>query len=180
MNERIAVRRMRLSDVDDVWEVDRAAFTQPWSKQAYMNELTMNRSAHYLVLTVDGKVSGFGGMWIMVDEAHVTNVAVHPRVQGRRLGWLLMVTLMLWAVSLGARRMTLEVRVSNVRAQNLYRKLGFVATAIRPKYYADLEDALIMWATLDEKQLQAMVEAEGTTWNWDYLHEGTNGHEQVE
>jgi len=168
MNERIALRRMRLEDVDGVWEVDCAAFAHPWSKQAYYNELTMNRSAYYLVLMVDGKISGFGGMWILVDEAHVTNVAVHPRVQGRRLGWLLMVTLMLWAKSLGAERMTLEVRVSNVKAQNLYRKLGFTATGVRPQYYSDnLEDALIMWATMDEERLRAMVETEGTEWDWD-------------
>jgi len=167
MKERIALRRMRLDDVDSVWEVDCAAFAQPWSKQAYYNELTMNRTAHYMVLTVDGKVIGFGGMWILLDEAHVTNVAIHPRMQGRRLGWLLMVALMLWATILGARRMTLEVRVSNIKAQNLYRKLGFSVTGKRPQYYSDLEDALIMWATLDEERLRTLVEAEGKEWEWE-------------
>ncbi|MFO7264304.1 MAG: ribosomal protein S18-alanine N-acetyltransferase [Bacillota bacterium] len=168
MKERVAVRPMRLNDVDGVWEVDCAAFAHPWSKQAYYNELTMNRTAHYFVLTLDDNIVGFGGMWILVDEAHITNVAVHPQVQGRRLGWLLMVTLMMKAIALGAQRMTLEVRVSNVKAQNLYRKLGFTVTGVRPKYYSDnMEDALIMWAALDEERLRKMVETEAPPWDWE-------------
>lgn len=152
---------MRLEDIDDVWEVERAAFPNPWSKQAYYNELVLNKSAHYLVLLVEGKIRGYGGMWVLIDEAHITNVAIHPEVQGRRLGWLLMGTLMVWARSLGAERMTLEVRVSNVRAQNLYNKLGFVVTGVRPQYYTDnLEDALIMWATLDEGRLSSLFQHE--------------------
>ncbi|OUM85555.1 MAG: ribosomal-protein-alanine N-acetyltransferase [Bacillus thermozeamaize] len=161
MNERVQVRPMRLEDIDDVWEVERAAFPNPWSKQAYYNELVLNKSAHYLVLLVEGKIRGYGGMWVLIDEAHITNVAIHPEVQGRRLGWLLMGTLMVWARSLGAERMTLEVRVSNVRAQNLYNKLGFVVTGVRPQYYTDnLEDALIMWATLDEGRLSSLFQHE--------------------
>jgi ribosomal-protein-alanine N-acetyltransferase len=161
MNERVQVRPMRLEDIDDVWEVERAAFANPWSKQAYYNELVLNKSAHYLVLLVEGKIRGYGGMWVLIDEAHITNVAIHPEVQGRRLGWLLMGTLMVWARSLGAERMTLEVRVSNVRAQNLYNKLGFVVTGVRPQYYTDnLEDALIMWATLDEGRLSSLFQHE--------------------
>lgn len=142
-------RRMGLGDVKAVAELERICFTLPWSEQAFINELTRNHFAHYFVMENKEGIIGYGGMWVVMDEAHVTNVAVHPDQRGKKLGEKMMRKLMDEAYALGARQMTLEVRVSNYIAQNLYRKLGFRESGIRPRYYYDnYEDALIMWATL--------------------------------
>jgi ribosomal-protein-alanine N-acetyltransferase len=94
-----------------------------------------------------GLLVGYGGLWLMVDEAHVTSVAVRPEFRGRGLGLLLMLSLEEIALRLGARWVTLEVRVSNTVARNLYQKLGFREAGIRPRYYTDNnEDAVIMWS----------------------------------
>jgi ribosomal-protein-alanine N-acetyltransferase len=92
-------------------------------------------------------VVGYGGLWLMVDEAHVTSVAVHPQFRGKGLGELLMLSLMEVALRLNARFVTLEVRVSNAVARKLYEKLGFRQAGIRPRYYTDNnEDAVVMWS----------------------------------
>lgn len=156
--EKVRLRPMQLEDVDAVWAVDQAAFEQSWSREAFVNELTLNRSAYYLVLEEDGNICGYCGFWLIVDEAHITNIAVHPDQQGKGYGLRLMGAVMLLAHSLGARQMTLEVRVSNEKAQNLYRKLGFVGQGVRRQYYADLEDALIMWLDLSEEALARLAD----------------------
>jgi [ribosomal protein S18]-alanine N-acetyltransferase len=95
----------------------------------------------------DAPVVGYGGLWLMVDEAHVTSIAVRPEFRGRGLGQLLMLALFDVALQKEARWLTLEVRVSNTGAQNLYKKLGFREAGIRPRYYTDNnEDAVIMWS----------------------------------
>jgi ribosomal-protein-alanine N-acetyltransferase len=89
---------------------------------------------------------GFAGLWLMVDEAHITTIALHPRYRGRGLGELMLSSLIQIAYSISARSMTLEVRVTNSVAQNLYRKYGFQEAGVRRRYYSDNnEDALIMW-----------------------------------
>jgi len=89
---------------------------------------------------------GFAGLWLMVDEAHITTIAIHPDYRRRGLGELLLVSLIDIAYDIGARWVTLEVRVSNYTAQNLYRKYGFHESGVRHRYYSDnQEDALIMW-----------------------------------
>lgn len=91
-------------------------------------------------------IIGFAGLWLMVDEAHVTTIAIHPEYRGHGLGELLLVSLIDIAYTIGARWVTLEVRVSNYTAQNLYRKYGFREAGVRHRYYSDnQEDALIMW-----------------------------------
>lgn len=91
-------------------------------------------------------IIGFSGLWLMVDEAHVTTIATHPGYRGRGLGELLLSSLIDIAYRIGARNVTLEVRVSNYVAQNLYRKYGFVEAGVRRRYYSDNhEDAYIMW-----------------------------------
>jgi [ribosomal protein S18]-alanine N-acetyltransferase len=91
-------------------------------------------------------IVGFAGLWLMVDEAHVTTIATHPNYRNRGLGELLLTSLIDIAYDIGARQVTLEVRVTNSTAQNLYRKYGFRETGVRPRYYSDNhEDALIMW-----------------------------------
>jgi [ribosomal protein S18]-alanine N-acetyltransferase len=145
----IQFRFMTLNDIDDVLKVERASFTVPWSREAFYNELVHNRYAKYIVMVHKGRIIGYGGMWVVIDEAHITNVAILPEFRGKKLGEALMRKLMETAKQLGAVTMTLEVRVSNHVAQSLYRKLGFRNGGIRRQYYPDnLEDALVMWVNL--------------------------------
>ncbi|RAP73881.1 ribosomal-protein-alanine N-acetyltransferase [Paenibacillus montanisoli] len=140
---------MTMADVKTIVAIELESFTSPWSEEAFVNELTNNHFARYMVMDYEGEVIGYGGMWTIMDEAHVTNVAVREPYRGHGLGEMLMVELMRTAVLFGAKRMTLEVRVTNAIAQGLYRKLGFEPSGIRPGYYSDnKEDALIMWAEL--------------------------------
>ncbi|MCM3576009.1 ribosomal protein S18-alanine N-acetyltransferase [Mesobacillus subterraneus] len=149
MNNTITFRNMTVDDLDEVMEVELKSFTVPWSKEAFFNELTKNQFAHYLIVEVDQRVVGYCGVWIIIDEAHITNIALLPEYRGMKLGEALMAKVMELARELGAMRMTLEVRVSNERAQNLYRKFGFEEGAIRKQYYTDnMEDAIVMWVNL--------------------------------
>ncbi len=132
--------------LDQVLAIESESFPVPWSHQAFMFEVTENDLAFYIVALLDGKVAGYAGMWIVLDEAHVTNVAVHPGLRGRGIGRALMTELLYRAAVLGAARITLEVRVSNRVARNLYKSLGFVDRGIRRRYYSDNdEDAVVMW-----------------------------------
>jgi len=146
-NAEIAIFPMTPSDLDEVLEVERLSFLTPWSRHAFASEL-MQTYTVYLVARFGAKVVGFGGMHVMWEDSHVTNVAVHPLFRGRGLGERLMNELITRAQARGANRMTLEVRDSNRTAQNLYRKLGFTTEpgAVRKGYYADTgEDAIVMW-----------------------------------
>ena len=142
-------RFMREEDIDQVLEVEHASFTTPWSREAFFNEIHNNKFAVYIVLEENDKIIGYCGTWIVIDEAHVTNIAILPEFRGKKLGGALLAKLMTTAREMGAKSMTLEVRVTNHVAQSLYRKFGFQNGGIRKKYYSDnQEDALIMWVNL--------------------------------
>ena len=128
-----------------VHAIERASFSVPWPDDAYRNELSTNRLASYVVARAEGAVVGFAGLWVMVDEAHVTTFAVDPRWRRRGIGERLLLALLDLAVARRAREATLEVRLSNMPARRLYEKYGFRPVGIRPRYYSDNgEDALIM------------------------------------
>ena len=111
--------------------------------------MTKNTQATYVVAEKDDQLIGFCGMWIVLDESQITNVAVMPEGRGQGIGEQLMREALRIAEERGCIVMSLEVRVSNDVAQNLYRKLGFQAGGIRKKYYTDnQEDALVMWVNL--------------------------------
>lgn len=149
MDESIVFRFMREEDIDQVLEIEHASFATPWSREAFYNELNMNKFAIYIVLEIDKKVVGYCGVWIVVDEAHVTNIAILPDYRGKKLGDALMQNLFEIAKTMGAKSMTLEVRVTNYIAQSLYRKFGFQNGGLRKNYYTDNhEDALVMWVRL--------------------------------
>jgi ribosomal-protein-alanine N-acetyltransferase len=136
---------MTIADLQAVQHIERASFTTPWPPQAYRQELEANRLAAYLVGTIRDEVVAYGGIWLMVDEAHITTFAVHPRYRRRRIGERLLLSLMDLSVDRHAREATLEVRLSNLAARRLYEKYGFRPVGIRPRYYSDnQEDALIM------------------------------------
>ncbi len=140
---------MTLQDLDRIIEIEQLSFTLPWSRSSFYQELTNNPYARYIVMEYDGQVIGYCGMWLVMDEAHITNIAVLPQFRGKKLGEALMRQAMVLAREEGAQTMTLEVRVSNTVAQSLYRKLGFLNGGIRKRYYSDnQEDALVMWVKL--------------------------------
>ena len=142
---RVAVERMTLDDVEAVNRIERASFPVPWPDYAFRQELQTNRLAHYLVVRAGDEVVGYGGLWLMVDEAHITTFAVLPDWRRQGVGGRLMVEMMRVARDLQANVMTLEVRLSNRPARALYGKFGFRPVGIRPRYYSDNgEDALIM------------------------------------
>lgn len=148
----IEFRFMTLLDVDAVWTLEKLSFSTPWPRDAFVNELVMNQNARYVVAEYEGKVVAYCGMWIVLDEAHVTNVAVHPDHRGKKIGEQLMKQMMDLAYMSGAERMTLEVRPTNEVARNMYNKLGFEDHGRRKHYYSDNnEDAIIMWVTLHEQ-----------------------------
>ena len=155
--ERITIEPMGLADLPAVQSIERASFATPWPPNAYRSELETNRLAHYLVARADREVVGFGGIWIMVDEAHITTFAVAPEWRRRRVGERLLLALLDLAVARRASEATLEVRLSNLPARRLYEKYGFRPVGLRPRYYSDNgEDALIM--TTEPLASPAMVE----------------------
>ena len=142
---KLVIEPMGADDLAAVHEIERLSFTTPWPPHAYRTELESNRLATYLVVRAGDTVVAYAGMWLMVDEAHITTFAVHPRWRRQRIAERLLVELLDLAARRRAREATLEVRLSNLAARRLYEKYGFRPIGIRPRYYGDdNEDALIM------------------------------------
>lgn len=143
------VRPMLLEDLPAVIKIEEASFPTPWTMNSFATELRDNEYARYHCLEVDGRVVGYMGLWYILDEGHITNIAIAPDMRGRHLGEYLMRSVMKKMREEGMERMTLEVRVSNTPARCLYERLGFKQAGIRKGYYVDSqEDALIMWVEL--------------------------------
>lgn len=141
----VRVEPMTFDDLPAVQAIERASFVVPWPAHAYRSELESNRLATYLVVRVGSRVVAYGGIWLMVDEAHVTTFAVDPRLRRRGIGGRLLLALLDIAIERRAREATLEVRLSNIAARRLYEAFGFRPVGLRPRYYTDNgEDALIM------------------------------------
>ena len=186
------IEPMTQDDVPEVSQVERHCFSNPWPSSAYRRELRDTEHNFYVVVrwraphtsAADDRprglsllpfvrraespkpaVLGFGGMWNMFDEAHITTIGVLPEQRGRSLGELLFVTMMDEAIRRRSRWVTLEVRVSNDSAQALYEKYGFTRQGVRKRYYSDNgEDAHIMWSPpLDEgPTLERLAELRAT------------------
>jgi len=145
MND-VIIRKMTEEDIDQVLEIEKESFKTPWSREAFVLELEKNQLARYIVAEKEGKVIGYGGLWLILDEAHITNIAVSSQYRGQGIGKLIMEGLIEICEEKGINNMTLEVRKSNIVAQSLYKKYGFVNCGVRPGYYTDTkEDAIIMW-----------------------------------
>jgi ribosomal-protein-alanine N-acetyltransferase len=145
MTEEIKFNEMTMAHIEQVMEIENASFATPYSRKMMEDEVD-NKLSHYLVAELDGQVVAFGGFWHICDEGHIINIAVSPQHRRMGLGEKLLAKLIQRAKELEINSMTLEVRVSNVAAQGLYSKLGFVTAGIRKQYYEDnREDAIIMW-----------------------------------
>ena len=149
------VREIRIEDIEDILEIEKACFKIPWSREAFEEEILRNELAYYLVLVDDNsaenfqKVIGYAGMWKVFDEAHITNIALLPSYQGKKYGYHLVNELIELAKKIGVYSITLEVRSSNIIAIALYEKLLFKQEGLRKGYYTDTnEDALIMWRNI--------------------------------
>src|SRR5699024_11000282 len=142
--------KMQVTDLDEVSAIDHASFPTPWTKQTYEHEITNNEYATYfLVETEDGDIVGYVGLWLILEDAQITNIAIHPKYRGYKIGEKLFGFALQYAIGEGAKRLSLEVRVSNIVAQKLYRKFGLVPGGIRKGYYPDNgEDAIVMWVDL--------------------------------
>lgn len=138
-------RRMEKKDVAKVAELERVCFSMPWSERSIAGELK-NKAARYCVLERNGEIVAYAGMWIVFNEAHVTNIAVTPACRRQGLGLFMMCCMMKLALTCGATEMTLEVRERNIAAQELYARCGFEKAGVRPRYYQDTgESAYILW-----------------------------------
>ena len=150
--KKIVIERMNFADIENVVEVERNSFTIPWSKESFENELK-NNLALYLVAKVEEKAVGYVGVWKILDEGHIKNVAVHPDYRGQSIGEALISELLSLCRKDGVLSFTLEVRKSNIIAQGLYKKFGFTEQGVRKKYYSDNnEDAIIMWLNVTEDE----------------------------
>ena len=140
----ITLGLMTVDDVDAVHAIETECFPIPWSKKSFYDEVTQNECARYMVVREDGVAIAYAGVWFVLDEGHITNIAVRADRRGMGYGEMVTRAMIQLAADSGMNWMTLEVRRSNVAAQNLYHKLGFIDVGFRKRYYENREDALIM------------------------------------
>lgn len=153
LNNAFMLRQMTVQDLDQLMVIEHQSFSLPWSRQSYEAEL-QNAFANYLVCDSAGELAGYIGMWTVMEEAHLTNVAVAPKFRRQGIGRTLLLAQEKLARSKGASMMLLEVRPSNQAALDLYASLGYILSAIRNNYYSDnQEDALIMIKHLNEDNI---------------------------
>jgi len=144
----LIVRLAEERDIIPMAEMDILCFSAPWSEESFRKEITDNRLAFYIVAEIDGRMVGYAGLWGIVDEGHITNVAVHPDFRRKGIGEALITVLLSHTRENGILSHTLEVRASNEAAISLYMKFGFEPAGLRKNYYEDNgEDAIIMWRT---------------------------------
>jgi len=141
----LSLRPMTSDDVDVILELERAIFPNPWTEGILRDELAAERRT-YLVAEDGGEIVGYGGVMIVAEDAHITNLAVAPVARGKGVATRLFLDLAEGALDGGADNLTLEVRIGNLDARRLYSRFGFAPVGIRKDYYVD-EDALIMWVT---------------------------------
>lgn len=160
--EKVFACLMEVKHIPQVCEIEQICFASPWSMSMFSDELEKNPLSRYFVLLdrqEPQRVLAYAGYWKILDEGHITNVAVRPEWREQHLGQYVMRQMMAFAAAEGIQSMTLEVRESNQAAQALYKKLGFIVEGLRKKYYEDNhEDALIMWYRTNDKQGEDSLE----------------------
>ena len=143
------IETMKSEDIEEVLEIEKLSFKTPWSRESFIAEMEKNDLAQYIVVKLDGKVIGYAGMWFILDEAHITNIAIHPNYRDRGIGDKLIKKIIEIVKENDLESITLEVRDSNHQAIYLYEKNGFTKEGLRRGYYSDTnDDALIMWKKL--------------------------------
>jgi len=149
MEGELILRLLKEEDLLDAVRLEELCFTDPWSCESLRKDILENPNATYLGAFYDGTMIGFGGIWVVMEEAFITTICIDPAFRGNGAGSFLLEVLMDTARSLGAEDMTLEVRVSNIPAQRLYTGHGFTSVGVRKRYYTDNgEDAYVMYCSL--------------------------------
>lgn len=145
---KVIIKKMEKSDIDEIFEIEKVSYGEHhWSKESFYNELE-NNIGYYLAAhsPENNKVLGYLGSWLIIDECHITNVSVNPEYRRQKIAEQLIIELINHCYEKFVKYITLEVRVSNTPAINLYEKFGFKSIGVRKKYYQDNnEDALIMF-----------------------------------
>lgn len=143
----LVVEPMRKRHIKSILVIERQVYPKPWSAAVFQSEIdaVRARERYYVVARLDGELVGYAGMLYALDEAHVTNVAVDPARHRHGIGRRLLADLAWAAREHGSKHLSLEVRVSNIAAQELYRQFGFAPAGLRPRYYENTEDAIVMW-----------------------------------
>lgn len=143
----LRIEPMSDADIKPVLLIEQQSFSTTWPANAFYQELHDNKLAHYYVGKIGEEVVAYAGIWVILEDSHVTTIAVDPVHRGKRYGEVVLLKLLDEAIERGASWMTLEVRESNAIAQNLYRKYGFTTVSTRKAYYSDNnENAFVMWA----------------------------------
>jgi ribosomal-protein-alanine N-acetyltransferase len=141
----VIIKSMTVSDIPEVQALERQCFNYTWPEDSFERELANVRSACYLIARENGKMVGFVGSWLIMDEAHITTIAIAPEYRGHRAGTMLIWSMFKKALDKGCRWATIEVSEKNLSAQKLYKKFDFVSIGKRTSYYAPNEDANVMW-----------------------------------
>jgi [ribosomal protein S18]-alanine N-acetyltransferase len=167
----LTIRKMTVEDVQAVVDLDQKSFSLPWPERSFRFELTDNPASRCWVADVDGSLVGMIVVWLIVDEAHVATLATHPDYRRQGIGRRLLAHALLHMIPDGARSSFLEVRESNLAAQEMYRKFGYEVTGRRRRYYRDNdEDAILMnLDSLDAKRL--ILDEEHSTMDKDRQNE---------
>jgi ribosomal-protein-alanine N-acetyltransferase len=142
----VKIEPMRRKHLKAVLRIEQQVYPRPWTTGLFHSELALRSTRSYFVAKVGRHIVGYGGIMITIDESHVTTIAVDPARQREKIGMRLMLQLARESIARGAIALTLEVRVSNKGAQDLYRRFGFGPVGVRKNYYQEVnEDALVMW-----------------------------------
>lgn len=146
MTEQLYLRQLGLADLELLYQIEQESFAKPWRKEDYAYEFSENALAHYYGCFCGPSLLAFAGFWQILDEAHITNIAVAPQHRRQGIAQLLVQHVVNMALAMGVEKITLEVREGNLSARRLYEKVGFAEAGRRKNYYdAPQEDAIIMW-----------------------------------
>jgi len=147
MRKSLTIKRLSKENIDKIIEIEQSAYGKHhWSRESFLNELSNNLSVYFGAFDDKNNLLGYGGCWVIIEEAHITNVAVLPDFRRQNIGETILNSIIKHCYENGVKYLTLEVRVSNIAAIGLYEKYGFKSLGTRKHYYQDNdEDALIMW-----------------------------------
>lgn len=157
----VQIAPMRRRHVRAVLRIEQQVYPRPWSHSLFLSELALRATRAYFVARVGRDVVGYGGLMMTAEDGHITTIAVHPRWQRHKVATRLMLALARESLARRARNITLEVRLSNLAAQHLYRRFGFAPVGVRKNYYPETnEDALVMWVhAVDSPEYAALLDS---------------------
>lgn len=142
----LIIRNLKIEDIDEIAELEQICFAVPWSRESLISDAIENERSLYIVAEVEGRVVGYVGIWTILDEGHINNVAVSPEYRRMHIGSALIANMLKLTIDAGITSHTLEVRAGNEPAKKLYANYGFKEAGVRKGYYEDNgEDAIIMW-----------------------------------